>query len=313
MHEVWVADIGGTHCRIAKVAIEGPSIHLGPVTVLPTPRDSLPELLASVAGTPMGRVAIAAAGHVEQDAGGAWVQLTNTGLLIREADLRRHCRDGAALVNDLVAAAAGLGRLESHDSTHLCGPEATPASRGVAVLGVGTGLGAAVVTEAGEWIATEAGHVDLAPVSDDERHVLRQIGEGRVSAEYLLSGPGLLRLHRAACGAMCSSVGELLEAARGGDASCRHTLQLFSGWLGRVAGNLVLTTGAWRGIYLVGGVVTGLGEGLDANAFARGFVDKAPFSERLASVPVRRIRHPQPALIGLAEISLKSFLTTSCN
>ena len=80
----------------------------------------------------------------------------------------------------------------------------------------------------------------------------------------------------------------------------------FSTWLGRVAGNLVLSLGAWGGVSLIGGVVAGLGDALDPLAFRTGFEDKAPFAADLASVPLQRILHPQPALIGMAALALRT-------
>ena len=40
-----------------------------------------------------------------------------------------------------------------------------------------------------------------------------------------------------------------------------------------------------------------------ARAFRAGFVDKARFADELMQVPVRRVLHPQPALLGLAALA----------
>ena len=71
----------------------------------------------------------------------------------------------------------------------------------VAVLGPGTGLGvSALVPSAGTWrpVAGEGGHVTLAACNDDEAQVLKRLRDrhGHVSAERVLSGPGLLTLYQ---------------------------------------------------------------------------------------------------------------------
>lgn len=65
----------------------------------------------------------------------------------------------------------------------------------------GTGLGVAHLINTGErWMSLpgEGGHVDFAPNSEEEDDVLHALRAdlGHVSAERLLSGPGLVSLYR---------------------------------------------------------------------------------------------------------------------
>src|SRR5690606_31314448 len=67
------------------------------------------------------------------------------------------------------------------------------------VIGPGTGLGAAALIRLdGRWlpIPGEGGHIDLAPRDARDEAIWREIG-GRISAETIISGPGLVRLYRA--------------------------------------------------------------------------------------------------------------------
>lgn len=268
-----------------------------------TPPSGLVQTLTRFAGgRDVRAVAVAAAGRIRAMGSEREVVLTNTGLRVRQTALAEMCGGPALLVNDLEAVAASLPALTGRDCESLGGtPAGAPARR--IVVGVGTGLGAALLDDDGRIIGTEAGHADLPAVSLEEREVVASFGEQRMSVEALLSGPGLARLHSALHRAPPTSVPDLLASAGRGDPAALQTFALFSRWLGRVAGNLVLSTGAWGGVYLAGGVVSGLAQWLDTVALRAGFEDKEPFSSVLAGVPMLRIIHPQPALIGLARLA----------
>ncbi len=70
------------------------------------------------------------------------------------------------------------------------------------IYGAGTGLGVAHLIHADKrWLSLpgEGGHVDFAPNSEEEDIILEQLRTemGHVSAERILSGPGLVNLYRA--------------------------------------------------------------------------------------------------------------------
>jgi len=79
---------------------------------------------------------------------------------------------------------------------------------------------------------------------------------------------------------------------------------LFSSLLGRIAGDLVLATGAWGGLYFCGGVLDSWDRWIDADRLLRHLRDKGPMEAAMAAVPVHRIAVANPALIGLAQASL---------
>lgn len=299
-----VADVGGTHTRLA-VATNAP-LALRGIRVFPTPAGSLLPLLRMYladAGTSIDRCAVAAAGRIRREHGGERVTLTNVALDIDVSQLRELV-PAAMLVNDLVAVASALPFFAAGDVLDLdTGDEALHGAR--LVLGVGTGIGAAVRLADGALLETEAGHVELAAPIPAHRGWLRTLPGGRASAEQLLAGPGLVRLHAQVSGERDVAVATLVERARADDAAALATLHAYADWLGRFAGDLVLAYGAWGGVHLIGGVVAGLGDRLDAQAFRAGMVDKSRFGDELAQVPLRRILHPQPALLGLAALAFE--------
>lgn len=306
---VLVADIGGTNCRFALGRREpGGPIELEHLRVVPTPSadfaTAVREYLAGVGCTQPAAIGVAAAGRVRRDGKREWIALTNTPLVLDRHSLEVLCKGRAILANDLAAVAAGLPHLGSAD-TSAFGPERPSAAGHRLVIGVGTGLGAALLTQCGEILDTESGHADLPCVTADERRWCAALAQGgRVSIEHALCGPGLLRLHSVVGAEPVDTIDALLQRWRRGDAAAHATFVAFSTWLGRVAGNLVLSLGAWGGVSLIGGVVAGLGPALDPASFRRGFEDKGPFARDLAAVPVRRVLHPQPALLGMAALAL---------
>ncbi|GAC1626983.1 MAG: hypothetical protein NVS9B10_15470 [Nevskia sp.] len=215
------------------------------------------------------------------------------------------------VVNDFEAIAQAIPALRDQTDLRRCGgstPGDAQAPR--LVLGAGTGLGVAgLVPRRGRWLvlAGEGGHVDLAPVDDQEHAVWLALRarHGALSAESLLSGPGLERLH-VALGAQALSGPAIADAAAAGDAAARRTTRVFARWLGRVAGNAALTLGARGGVYLAGGIVPAWGEHFDVTAFRAGFEDKTGFGDWLAAIPAWIVRQPQPALIGLARLAGRS-------
>jgi glucokinase len=132
---------------------------------------------------------------------------------------------------------------------------------------------------------------------------------GQVSAERVLSGQGLINLHRAL--AALRGVADEADltpdelgrrAVAGTHPPARATVELFSAMLGGFAGNLALTLGALGGVYIAGGIVPKLGPAFDAERFRARFEDKGRFQPYLARIPTRLVTHETPALLGLAAL-----------
>ncbi|GMG82044.1 glucokinase [Paralimibaculum aggregatum] len=283
-----VADIGGTNARFARAAPGGAP---GPVLRLrvadhPSFEDALAAFLAAEGGGASegtSEIAIAAAGPV---IGGA-VRLTNAHWEISPAAVAR-VLPGArvAILNDLAAVAHLLPRLGPEGAETLR-PGAPDGTQPMIAVNVGTGFGASVaVPVRGGWaaLATEAGHMSLAPASGEDAALMAGAATGAATGtatvEALLSGPGHARL-----------------AAR---APAPEVRRLVSALLGRVAGDLVLATGAWGGLFLCGGVLEDFDAVIDRALFLERLLARTGVAARLAAVPVRRITAANPALAGLA-------------
>lgn len=309
-----VADIGGTHARFALAVgerVDGESTLV--VADHADPLAAIRAFLATRGDPPLTAAALAVAAPV--DAGEA--VLTNGRWRFARPALAAALGlppDRVRLLNDFEALALALPALADHEVLPLGGGAAVAGAPRLA-LGPGTGLGAAgLVRGAGGWVAVagEAGHVTLAAGDEREAAILAIARRrfGHVSAERLLSGSGLPLLHELAAaadgrGGVPVDTPALLAGARAGDADCARTLDLFLGWLGAVAGDLALAFGARGGVYLGGGLLPRLRDRLATSPLRTRFEAKGRFSGYLASIPLRVILTPAPALRGAAHAALQ--------
>ena len=181
------------------------------------------------------------------------------------------------------------------------------------VIGPGTGLGvSALVPHAAGWVAIEGegGHRDLAAATEEEWQLLCALRRrlGHVSADQILSGGGLARIHRAHCELAEQAVEEIstqevVARSLDGDPLARRTTRAFSHMLGRVVGDTALTLGAVGGIYLGGGVIARMQTAFAVDGFVEGLLDKGQMRSYLEAIPVRLILDPIAALRGAAEWS----------
>jgi glucokinase len=126
---------------------------------------------------------------------------------------------------------------------------------------------------------------------------------GRVSWERLLCGSGLSAFDSIARSAETPvEAAEVAARAQAGDAAARRAAVAFVHALGEFAGDLCLAVRATGGVYLVGGVLQGLGRALDPGALRAGFESKGRFSGLLHKVPCYVVHADDVALRGLARI-----------
>ena len=178
-----------------------------------------------------------------------------------------------------------------------------------AVMGPGTGLGIGGLLGRGgrlHPVSGEGGHVGFAPESPVQHKVLRQLRQEyeRVSNERMLSGPGLENIYRALAAINEQPEADITAAEifsrvlASEDMIAAEATQLFFEALGQVAGNLVLTLGAYDGVFLAGGILKRYPDLLKASDFRAGFESKGRHRGLLESVPTSLILHPQPGLLG---------------
>ena len=284
-----VADIGGTHARLARwTAAAGLD---APLRVSNDDFSGPVELLESwLCRQPEGprRVVLALAMPV----GGDTRDLTNRAWRFEPAALMTALRlDSLVIVNDFAAAAGGIDALSRHDLQMLNADGAAPVPGVRLVIGPGTGLGVAVVAndDPPRILASEAGHMTFGSA----HAIASQLNAegcsrwGRVSWERLLCGDGLAWLHAVTSGHReFDGAANVARAAAAGDPSAMSTVRLFSRLLGEFAGDVCLAFQALEGVYQSGGVLRGLLDTFDAPGFLSAFATKGRFSDPLRRVPV---------------------------
>jgi glucokinase len=144
-------------------------------------------------------------------------------------------------------------------------------------------------------------------MTDRESRVLSELRQrfNHVSAERVLSGPGIQNIYEALCEADEVVKQKLSpeEITRLGlseeDAYCTETLDMFCAFLGTAASNVCITVGAYGGVYLAGGILPSLGDAFATSKFRKRFETKGRFSHYLESTPTYLITRPLPAMLGL--------------
>ena len=126
-----------------------------------------------------------------------------------------------------------------------------------------------------------------------------------MSNERLVCGPGLVNIHRALCQIAGVDPGlptprDISERAAAGDALGMRAVDVFCAVFGAIAGDLVLTLGAWDGVFLTGGLVPRMLDSLLHSGFRQRFEAKGRFSPNMAQVPSLAVMHPQAGLLGAA-------------
>jgi glucokinase len=313
MSTTLVADIGGSKSRFALSNSSGAFER-----VLVIDNDTVAGLDAAVAhyleetGAHPRAATLAVAGPV----GGEEVVLTNRpGWRLRRGEFAK--RFGflqLRVLNDFEAIAWAVPLLGAAQTRPLGKPVAM--RKGVkVVLGPGTGLGVAALLPAnGRWhvLASEGGHASFGPQEADEVEVFARLREecGWVSAEAILSGPGLVRLARALDpGAVRHEPDTLVAGALACEPAAQAAARLFVRLLGRFAGGLALTFKALGGVYIAGGVACGLGPLLDDPQFRTAFEAHPPHTSLLKTIPTLLITCEQPGLIGCAAVPDEPALT----
>jgi glucokinase len=290
------ADVGGTHARVAL--LRAPSAGRSEIEILAYRKfacadyPGLPELVRTFvdhdAALPVRRCVIACAGQAVGDS----IVNDNLAWQVSLPALRDALAfDDVALLNDFEALGYALDDVGDSDSLLLCGPE-THSDGPALVVGPGTGLGAAVRLAPMRVLTTEAGQMDLAPVTAREREVLAHLAaaDGHVPYERILSGPGLLTLY-ASLRALRGQSPELVRpeaitaaACDGSDVDAIETVDIFCALLGGFVGNLAMAFMAKGGVYLAGGVLPEIRELLQRSGFVDRFLGKGGMREFLVRV-----------------------------
>ncbi len=243
-------------------------------------------------------------------------RLTNIVWNVSEEEIAAHLdTKRVRLANDLEALANSAEVLAAEEVAVL--QEGVRRSDGNAVvIAAGTGLGEAYLHRVNgrlQPVPSEGGHADFAPRSDREIDLLRMLRRdyGRAEVEHVLSGPGLLNLHRFThAGQSCGAVSDLTPEAGPAAISqaamaarcpaCVEALALFVSIYGAEAGNLALRGVATAGVYVGGGMAPKILPLLEDGRFLEAFSDKGEMAALVAKMPVTVILNPEAGLIGAA-------------
>jgi glucokinase len=261
---------------------------------------------------PIAAAAIGAAGPIVEGR----ARLTNVAWDISTHEVS--ARLGTArigLMNDLEAMAASAEVLTS-DEAIVLQPGVARQDGNAVVIAAGTGLGQAYLHRVNgrlRPVASEGGHADYAPRSDREIELLKMLRSdyGRAEVEHILSGPGLVNVHRFthrsqpcrvveglpadACPAAIS-----MAALSSTCAECVEALDIFVEVYGAETGNLALRGVATGGVYVGGGIAPKILPALQNGRFLDAFNAKGTMSALVTAMPVKVIINPAAGLLGAA-------------
>jgi glucokinase len=317
-----LVDLGGTNVRFAVADPSRPS----PLLTDSIRRYRVAEHASLVAtatqyledtGLHVERAIIAAAGRIDD---GETVKVTNNPWAISAKQTASALGlDTVHLVNDFAAQSMAVTLLQDQDLVSI-GKLPQPVigaedEQTFAIVGPGTGLGVGgllVRQRHCSVLQTEGGHAGFAAHSQEDIDILNYLNYryGRVSNERLICGQGLVNLHDAICHIVGAKAEQLqpeditARAKDASDAICVRTVETFAGIFGSVAGDLVLTLGAWDGVYLTGGLIPILLPWLERGHFRRRFEAKGRFRDIMEKVPTQAIMNPEPGLLGAAALAV---------
>jgi glucokinase len=309
---VLLGDIGATNARFALLT-EGT---LGPIKWIEVARyprfdDAIEDFLrAQFRERRVANALLAVAGLVEDER----CSFTNSSWAIDGREIRnRYEFQTVRIINDFAATALSLPHLMEQD-VHCLGGGRAVSGAPMAVLGPGSGLGVGGLVWDGAHrmvVASEGGHATLAATSVREDAVLDHLRKrfGHVSAERVLSGPGIENLYQSIAAldgtdAPSRSAADITEAALQGTCpTSRASLDMFCAMLGGFAGNVALTYGARGGVYIAGGIAPRILDYLANSEFRRRFEQKGRLHSYLEAIPSQVIVHPAATFIGLTSLA----------
>lgn len=319
---VLAVDVGATNTRAMAESIVSRSV-VHEAAYRNAEHASLHDILAGFmaapeVSSPSGRfvgAVLAVAGPTD----GRHCRMTNLSWDIDSRHLeQRLSLPAVRLLNDVQAAALGIGRITPADMTCLqAGSAVAGALRLVVAPGSGLGVGFAIGQPTGDLACpSEAGHADFAPGDETQVELLEHLRGrfGHVSWERVLSGPGLAGIFEFLTTRRPATVtpdivldvqrrgaAAVTEAAlQGGHPLARHALSIFLDAYGALVGNLALTLVPRGGIYLAGGITPRIIDAVSDGTFMRAFLAKGRFDEMLSQFPVHAVIGRNPSLLGAA-------------
>ena len=224
------------------------------------------------------------------------------------------------LLNDLEALAHAVPALRESETHVLQDGEALRGGN-IGLIAAGTGLGQALLHNIdGRFVpsASEAGHADFAARNEREIALTRDLitRYGRADVEHVVSGRGVVNIHRVAHRQPCAA-GVDLESPDAPAAistaalerrcdGCVETMDMFVDAYGAESGNLALRAVSTGGLYIGGGIAPKILPLLTTDLFMRAFLAKPPLDRMLSLMPVKVILNAESGLLGAAVFAASS-------
>jgi glucokinase len=244
---------------------------------------------------------LAVAGPISAD--GRQVRFTNLPWQADVAALAACTGVPVRLVNDFAAVAAGVTVCAVNQLVTLQAGAPVPGGLRV-VIGAGTGLGVAAMLGDGvalHIIPSEGGHVGFSPLDATQVHIHAELlaRHGRVTAERVISGPGLRAIHQILTGQDLDPA-EIAQRAMAGDREAQATTDAFFSAYGAFAGDMAMAFLPHGGLYLAGGVTQRLLPLIECSPFLTAFNAKAEHASLVAKMPVHVLTDAAIGLSGAA-------------
>jgi glucokinase len=222
------------------------------------------------------------------------------------------------LLNDLQAMAYSVPVLQESEVRVLQKGEALRGGN-IALIAAGTGLGEALLHNIdGRFVPSpsEAGHADFSARTEREIALVRDLTAryGRADIEHVVSGRGLVNLHRVTHAEPCRAAVDLDDpdapaaittaAFERRCPGCIEALDMFVEAYGAEAGNLALRTVSTGGVFIGGGIAPKILPALTTGAFIGAFRAKPPLDAMVAAMPVKVILNAEAGLLGAAVFAM---------
>lgn len=267
---------------------------------------------------PLDSVCMAVAGPVKSSK----ASVTNLPWEISVEDLRKSLScDKVCLINDFVAIAHGISQLTSDDVLVIKAgtkSEAHNDNQDAAVVGAGTGLGAAHLLwkdDHYEPLPGEAGHTTFAPTTPLLSRLLSWLQQdlSHVSLEMLLSGRGFLTIynfiHKKEGIPESREVKQKLKtndpakvitdyALNDQDQLCVATLNCFIDIYGAALSDIVLHYYPLKTVYIAGGIAVKIKDELLSHRFIKAFENKGLMTDNMKELAVKLIVNESVGLNG---------------
>ncbi|MFH1649587.1 MAG: glucokinase [Candidatus Woesearchaeota archaeon] len=326
---VLAADIGGTNARFSVAAVNNAFTliitHLHETQHLSNvwePMNSLLKEAKELYNIEVNNACIAVAGPV--NAMHSHGKLTHGNIVVDSGQIYANSLLGkVAVINDFEAIGYSVNNISPEEDTHTIYDAYQKPGR-ILILGPGTGLGVSIVHKhetKDRWqpMPSEGGHLEIQACNEREQRTIEYCKQGtNAQFEDLVSGPGLVRLHKFMISEAKKLPGqpamrtyeEIPENFRSSailgardDLLAREAVNLFLTFYGRAAKNIALTVLPTQ-LYLAGGFSRSLVNILNDknNNFVKEFQNNS-MRDLLMDIRISILQTHHAGLIGASEVA----------